>query len=172
VNRSRMNSSRMNNSRTRSRRAPRRVWPRAGLQALVCALAAPLALAAVMPSGADAQAHQHAIANALAQAAQVQTSVSDYRQRTNAFPANNAEAMLKPPLALASADVKSISVRDAGVIEVTLTASSGVDDGVIVLTPQLPKTANTGPIEWRCVSPSYSTIADMTGGNCEYSKLP
>jgi len=162
----------MNDSRTKSRRARHHTWPRAGLQALVCALAAPLALAAVMPSGADAQAHQHAIANALALAAQVQSSITDYRQRTNAFPSSNTEAMLNPPLAIASADVKSISVRDAGVIEVTLTASSGVDDGVIVLTPQLPKTANTGPIEWRCASPSYSTIADMTGGNCEYTKLP
>jgi len=135
-------------------------------------LAAPLALAAVMPSGADAQAHQHAIANALALAVQVQNSVSDVRQRNNAFPSSNAEALVNPPTMIASADVKSISVRDGGVVEVTLTASSGVDDGVIVLTPQLPKTANTGPIEWHCASPSYSTIADMTGGNCEYSKLP
>lgn len=140
------------------------------LPALLCGSA--LAAAAVMPSAADTQAHQQAIANALALAAPVQARVADYRQRSNAFPSSNAEAMVNPPTVIASADVKSINVRSAGVVEVTLTGTSGVDDGVIVLTPQIPKTADDGHIEWHCASASYTTIADMTRGQCEYSKLP
>ena len=140
--------------------------------ALVYGFAAISAGAAVMPSDADMQAHQHAIANALALAAQVQARVVDYRQTNKAFPSSNAEAHVNPPTMIASADVKSISVRGEGVVEVTLTATSGVDDGVIVLTPAAPKTSNDGNIEWHCASASYATISDMTGGQCAYSKLP
>jgi hypothetical protein len=43
---------------------------------------------------------------------------------------------------------------------------------MIVLTPTIAKTSDDGHVEWHCASPSYSTIADMTGGTCEYSKLP
>lgn len=55
-------------------------WRNSGVAAalLLCAVAgAPHA--AVLPSAADAQAHQHAIANALALASQVQGRVTDYR---------------------------------------------------------------------------------------------
>lgn len=145
---------------------------RQGMLACASLCGASLAGAAVMPSAADAQAHQHAIANALGLAAQVQARVLDYRQRNNAFPGSNAEAMINPSEQIASADVKSISVRGAGVVEVTLTGTSGVDDGVIVLTPATPKTADDGNVEWHCASASYATISDMTGGRCVYSKLP
>jgi len=140
------------------------------LAALLCG--ASLAGATAMPSAADAQARQHAVANALALAAQVQARVADYRQRNNAFPSSNAEAQVNPPTVIATADVKSITVRGEGVVEVALTQTSGVEDGVIVLTPQIAKTADDGHVEWRCASASYATIADMTGGQCEYSKLP
>lgn len=80
--------------------------------------------------------------------------------------------MVNPPAAISTADVKSIRVHDAGVVEVTLSATSGVDGGVIVLTPQIPKTSDDGNVEWRCASASYASIGDMTGGKCEYSKLP
>jgi len=143
-----------------------------GAAALLCSAACGMATAAVMPSASDAQAHQYAIANALTLAAQVQARVTDYRQRNDGFPSGNAEAAINPPTVIATADVKSISVRDAGVVEVTLTATSGIDDGVIILTPTAAKTSDDRHVEWHCTSPSYSTIADITGGNCEYSKLP
>ncbi|HZP66510.1 MAG TPA: pilin [Rudaea sp.] len=130
------------------------------------------AMVAETPSTADAQMHAVAIANALSAAAKVQAAVIAYRQHHKEFPSSNQEAAIKPPAAFMTADVKGITVRDAGVVEVTLTGSSGVDDGSIVLTPTLANDPDSLKIDWTCASPSYATIADITGGVCEYTKQP
>ena len=84
----------------------------------------------------------------------------------------SASAGVKPGGALATPDVKSIDVTANGVVVVTLTGNSGIDGGQIVFTPNMEDNPDAGMIRWVCTSPNYSTIADATGGNCEYSKLP
>ncbi len=124
------------------------------------------------PSTLDIQKHYTAIGNAIGQVGNVEQLVGAYHQRANKFPSSNAEAGVKPGGALASADVKSIDITGNGVIVATLTGNSGVDGGQIIFTPNMEDNPDAGMIRWVCTSPSYSTIADATGGNCEYSKLP
>jgi type IV pilus assembly protein PilA len=140
-------------------------------------LAAALASGAIAaeketPSTIDIQKHTAAIGNAMAQAGNVEQLVAAFHQRNNTFPSNNAEAGVKPGGALASADVKSIDVTANGVVIATLTGNSGIDGGQIFFTPLLSDSPDDGVIRWRCTSPNYSTISDITGGSCEYSKLP
>ena len=108
----------------------------------------------------------------LSQATNVQQLVAAFHLRNNAFPSSNAEAGVKPGGALASPDVKSIDVTANGVVVATLTGNSGIDGGQIFFTPLLSDNPDDGVIRWKCTSPNYSTISDITGGNCEYSKLP
>jgi Pilin (bacterial filament) len=122
------------------------------------------------PSSVDMQKHNVAIGSAIAQAAGVEQLVAAYHQRTNNFPGSNAEAGVKPAASLASPDVTSIEVTSGGSVVVTLTATSGIDGGTIVFTPAT--NTDESSVDWTCKSPSYSTIADDTGGVCEYSKLP
>ena len=144
---------------------------RIGMIAIFAASAA-MAAEKETPSTVDIQKHNASIGNALGQAANVEQLVGAYRQRTNTFPSSNAEAGVKPGGALATPDVKSIDVTANGVIVVTLTGNSGIDGGQIVLTPNMEDNPDAGMLRWVCTSPNYSTIADATGGNCEYSKLP
>ncbi len=124
------------------------------------------------PSSIDAQKHTSSIANAMSQAAAVQQLVNAYHQRTNSFPSSNAEAGVKPGGTLASADIKSIDIQNNGVVIAILTGNSGVDGGQIVFTPTVSQNTDEGVVDWKCTSPNFSTIADVTGGTCEYSKLP
>jgi hypothetical protein len=124
------------------------------------------------PSTVDIQKHNTSIGNALGQVNSVEQLVATFHQRNNAFPSSNAEAGVKPGGALASPDVKSIDVTGNGVIVATLTGNSGIDGGQLILTPTMSDNPDDGVIRWKCTSPNYSTIADATGGNCEYSKLP
>jgi hypothetical protein len=123
------------------------------------------------PSSVDIQRHTTAISNAIAQAAGVQQLVAAYHQRTNNFPGSNAEAGVKPAASLASPDVRSVEVTGAGVVVVTLTATSGNDGGTIAFTPAVSN-GDENLVDWTCRSSSFSTISDDTGGVCEYSKLP
>jgi type IV pilus assembly protein PilA len=123
------------------------------------------------PSSVDIQRHTTAIGSALAQAAGVQQIVVAYHQRTNNFPASNADAGVKPAASLVSPDVRSIEVASGGVVVVTLTATSGTDGGTITFTPTVSN-GDENLVEWTCRSSSFSTISDDTGGVCEYSKLP
>jgi Pilin (bacterial filament) len=165
-----MNDQGSNSANTRS---TCRFNKRPALSALLLAVACASAPAwAATSSSADEQARGFAIGKALAAAADVQARVVDYSRRNNKLPSSNGDLAIADPGVWTSADVKSVAVLDGGVVQVTLTSSSGVDDGTIVLTPTMPKNDATATIEWHCASPSYNTISDITHGSCEYSKLP
>jgi hypothetical protein len=123
-------------------------------------------------SAADAQAHAQAISNVIARVGSVQGAVADFRRRHNALPGSNQEAGVGPPAAYATPDLKGIAVLPDGVVQATLTATSGVDDGTIVWRPAKSQTHDENDIDWKCASPSYSTISDITFGVCEYSNQP
>jgi hypothetical protein len=123
-------------------------------------------------STVDIQKHYASIGNAIGQVGSVEQLVASFHQRNNAFPTSNAEAGVKPGGAMASADVKSIDIGGNGVITATLTGNSGIDGGQLVFTPNTNDNPDGGVIRWVCTSPNFSTIADATGGNCEYTKLP
>jgi hypothetical protein len=123
-------------------------------------------------STVDIQKHYASIGNAIGQVGSVEQLVASFHQRNNAFPTSNAEAGVKPGGAMASADVKSIDISGNGVITATLTGNSGIDGGQLVFTPNTNDNPDGGVIRWVCTSPNFSTIADATGGNCEYTKLP
>lgn len=125
----------------------------------------------VRSSAADRQLHDQVINNALGMTAKVRQAVENYRLHHNAFPSDSADIGLNPA-SWASEDIRQVTVGTNGMIEITLAASSGVDGGVIRLTPTVSANTDQNTVDWACTSPSYSTIADTTSGFCEYSKLP
>jgi hypothetical protein len=127
---------------------------------------------AATPSAADVQRHHMAINKALTTAAPFKEAVESYRRHHDDFPSSNLEAGLQPPDIYKNPDVSQVSINDHGIINVMLTASSGADGGVIVLTPNMPKTSDDFVVEWKCTSANYSDISDATLGFCEYTKVP
>lgn len=120
----------------------------------------------------DVQLHNQVIRQALAAAAPVRSSVEQFYLHHKAFPASNAELGMNLPQTYRNYDVQAIAVGANGIIDIALTPSSGVDGGTIRLTPSLSSTSGVPTFEWACRSPSYTTIADATGGNCEYTNQP
>ena len=127
---------------------------------------------AAVPSENDIEAQNQAIGKALAMAAQAKATVEEFRRRSKTFPASNTDAGMNPPATYRNYDVKGITIGSGGVVEITMTASSGMDGGIIRLTPRAAANTDSNMVEWTCASPSFSRIADATGGACEYTNQP
>jgi len=149
----------------------RKLLPEASLL-FAMAIGASIASAAETSSAADVQLHHAAINQALTTAAPFKAAVESYRRHHDDFPASNLDAGLQPPDMYRNPDVRQVAIDRGGTINVTLTASSGVDGGVIVLTPKLPKNSDDFAVEWKCTTASYSDASDATLGLCEYTKVP
>lgn len=130
------------------------------------------AAGAEKPSAADVQLHHTAINHALVTAGPFKAAVESYRRHHDDFPESNLDAGLQPPDMYKNPDVHQVAIAHGGVINVTLTASSGMDGGVIVLTPNMPKNSDDFAVEWKCTTASYSDASDATLGLCEYTKVP
>jgi hypothetical protein len=126
---------------------------------------------AVRSSETDAVAQKNSISGALAAAVPAKGAVEAYRLHHGAFPGNNVEAGLNSPDSYRTNDIKAIAIAEDGRIDVTLTAVSGVDGGVIRLTPKLAA-GEASAVEWKCASANYSKIGDATDGVCEYANQP
>lgn len=124
------------------------------------------------PGAADTQAHNKVLHAAVLAANPVQAKVEQFRLHTKAFPASNADVGMNLPQTYRNYDMKSVAVRPNGIIEVTMTATSGVDNGVIRFTPTATGSPEDPTIEWHCTSANYNTISDATGGVCEYTNQP
>lgn len=149
---------------------PRRLRVALALAALATAVSAG-AIDKTVPADEEKQLHDQVINNALSLTQRVRAAVENFRLRNAAYPVSSADIGLDPNT-WASGDIKSVSVGANGMIEIRLGASSGVDDGVIRLTPADSATSGQLAVAWACTSPNFSTIADSTAGFCEYSKLP
>ena len=94
---------------------------------VLLAIAGAAHAAAPIKAGAlDTQTQANAVAEALQSVVKVQGAVADYRKTHDGFPANNAEAGVAAPVMYASNAVKGVAVGPDGIIDVTLTAASGV----------------------------------------------
>ena len=120
----------------------------------------------------DTQTQMNAVGEALQAVAPVEDAVKRYRLTHDAFPATNVEAGVGAPPLFASNSVRSIAVGGDGVIDVTLTAASGVDNGVIRFHPEFAAQSGGGDVHWTCASASYANIGDLTGGACEHTTQP
>lgn len=137
------------------------------------AFAVPAGAQAPTASGAaDSQAHNKVLQAAVLAANPVQAKVEQFRLHTKAFPANNADVAMNLPETYRNYDMKSVAVRPNGIVEITMTATSGVDNGLIRFTPKATGSPEDPTIEWHCTSANYSTISDATGGVCEYTNQP
>jgi len=146
-----------------------------GILMLALPLAASTAYSAdaIKADASDVATQTRVIAEALKIATPVKTVVAKYRLTHDGFPANNAEAGILEPELFAGDYVKQVSIGPDGVVGVTLTAASGVDDGVIQLRPTLARgSGQMDDITWKCSSASFANIGDLTQGTCEYSKVP
>jgi Pilin (bacterial filament) len=146
--------------------------PCISVSSLALLLATAAAAAAEKPSAADVQLHHTAINKALTTAAPFKTAVESYRRHHDDFPASNLDAGLQQPDTYKNPDVRQIAVDQGGTINIMLTASSGVDGGIIVLTPNLPKNSDDFAVEWKGTTANYTDASDATLGLCEYTKVP
>ena len=142
------------------------------LSMLLCLGAAGVWAAEAKPSSADNQAHAKAINDAIASVSAVKDAIASYRLHHDAFPTSNAEAGVQPPAAFASSALKRIEVGKDGMVEATLTAESGVNDGVIRFMPAMSPQTDLNQVDWTCTTPSYSAISDITNSLCIYGKNP
>ncbi|MDR3386060.1 MAG: pilin [Rudaea sp.] len=141
--------------------------------ALLLALSATgVSAADIKSSAAENQAHAAAINSAIAGVNNVKDAIARYRLHNKDFPSSNDEAAIPPPAAFATSALKRIEVGRNGVIQATLTADSGVDDGVIIFTPAMSAQTDLNQVDWTCTTPSYSDISDITNSLCVYSKNP
>jgi hypothetical protein len=76
------------------------------------------------------------------------------------------------PERFASNSVKRLAIGPDGVIDVMLTAASGVDGGMIRFHPDYTPQSGGGDVHWTCASADYSNIGDLTGGVCKYTNQP
>jgi|SRR5579863_1232402 len=146
-----------------------------GAAAAIAIMSASIAAGGAEPrkvGASDVAAQTRAISDAIASIAYIKQAVAQYRLNHDGFPASNAEAGVKPPLAFASDTVKKVNISDEGVIDMTLTALSGVDDGVIRFRPTLAPESDQGQVQWACTSASYADISDLTTGTCTYTNQP
>lgn len=120
----------------------------------------------------DTQTQMNAVTEALQAVGPVKEAVKRYRLAHDGFPASNAEAGVPPPAQFASNSVRTITVGPDGVIDVTLTAASGLDGGLIRFHPDYAPQSGGGDVHWSCASETYANIGDLTGGNCEHTKMP
>jgi hypothetical protein len=137
------------------------------LASTVCSAAEPVKAGAL-----DTQTQMNAVTEALQAVAPVEEAVKRYRLSHDGFPASNAEAGVAPPVQFASNSVHTITVGPDGVIDVSMTAASGVDAGVIRFRPDYAPQSGGGDVHWSCASASFANIGDLTGGNCEHTKMP
>jgi hypothetical protein len=120
----------------------------------------------------DPDAQMSVVGEAMQAVLIVQQAVASYRASHGGFPASNEQAGLPAPGQFATNSVKRVVIGSDGVIDVMLTAASGVDGGVIRFHPRYAAESGGGNVHWTCASGSYSNIGDLTGGVCEYTNQP
>jgi hypothetical protein len=141
----------------------------------IAATALSLSTTAAEPAKAgasDVDMQKNAVAEAVQAVMPVEQAVRSYRLTHDGFPASNAEAAVAAPASFASNSVKGVMIGPEGVIDVSLTAASGVDGGVIRFHPEFAPQSGGGDVHWTCASASYASIGDLTGGTCEYTTQP
>ena len=136
-----------------------------------CAVPA-LAAEPVKAGALDTQTQMNAVGEAMQAVGPVEEAVKRYRLTHDGFPVTNVEAGVGAPPLFASNSVRSVAVGGDGIIDVTLTAASGVDGGVIRFHPAYAQQSGGGDVHWTCASASYANIGDLTGGACEHSTQP
>jgi hypothetical protein len=105
------------------------------------------------------------LAEGLHIAASAKTAVAESYMTQMRWPSSNREAGLPDANQLKGQSLQSVRLSGAGVISLTFDAKSGVDRGVIRLTPKARQ--NGGAVSWQCESPSYENIATVIA-ECVY----
>jgi hypothetical protein len=123
-------------------------------------------------SDVDQDVQMSVVGEAMEAVVLVKQSVASFRRTHDDFPVDNAQAGIPPPERFASNSVKRVAIGPEGVIDLTLTAASGVDGGMIRFHPDYVPQSGGGDVHWTCASASYSNIGDLTGGVCRYTNQP
>ena len=105
------------------------------------------------------------IVDGLVSANNLKLYVTEYMYENGVWPENNAALNLAPPLELARKALKKIEILNGKII-LTYNEKSGVDGGVITLTPVVDF-----ELRWDCQSSTYKEIETYYPG-CRYINLP
>lgn len=95
------------------------------------------------------------LANGLSMAGPVKTYIMEYFSSSGKFPVDNSLVGLPEPERFSDNTVRSVAIQD-GVIVITYTEKTGVDGGIIRLTPEPDDMGYM--MKWHCESPSYPNI--------------
>lgn len=95
------------------------------------------------------------ITSGIASGASLQLYVIDYRQEKGMMPKNNADLKLATPKELARGALKSIEIKNGHII-LTYNEKSGVDNGMIILSPKIDFETR-----WTCKTDSFNGIEEF-----------
>ena len=96
----------------------------------------------------------------------VRNQVDYYYNLVGLLPSSNHDLDLPAPEKFSGDSLISLEVSEGGVITATFNEKSGVENGVIVFTPDV-ENMHMG-IKWRCSTPSYKKI-NVYSLHCEYN---
>ena len=95
------------------------------------------------------------------------TAVAEALMTNGTAPNSNAEAGLPAAADLHGQSLRETRVGAGGVVELVYDAKTGVDGGIIRLTPDVALAVQSGVINWRCESSDYPEISKFMPG-CSY----
>ncbi|MGB0134655.1 pilin [Dokdonella sp.] len=110
-----------------------------------------------------------AIREAMVVAFSARNSVSESYMSSGRMPASNAQTGLGEPETYRGQSLLSMQVSEGGRIVLTFDATSSVEGGTVVLTPNLDGNESMG-VQWKCVTHDYPLIARAWpySPGCEY----
>lgn len=97
--------------------------------------------------------------------ANVKQQLAEFYQNRGEFPSSNKELGLSEPGRFVGQSLMSLDVSEGGVITLRYDKKSGVENGIIRLTPDVSNPAMG--IQWRCVTPSYQNVGAFMP-QCKY----
>lgn len=106
------------------------------------------------------------IVEGISVAGRAKVHVAMYYEIASAFPSSNQDLGLPSPEKFIGQSLTSLRVSEGGVITLTYNSKSGIENGVIQLTPSISPAMG---IQWKCSTPSYKTIIQIMP-TCEYVK--
>jgi hypothetical protein len=116
-----------------------------------------------------AQAHEaQVIREALVVASSAKAAVAEYYLTTGEMPGDNAQLGLGAADTWRGTSLRSLQIAEGGRILLAFDETSGVNDGVIELTPDLADNESMG-VQWQCATHDFPHIARVwPGSGCAY----
>jgi|GEM_PF-4594746 len=105
------------------------------------------------------------MASGLSLASRLKPRIMEHYMMEGRFPESNGDVGLPDPDRMGSHGVRSVGITEEGGIEITYGPETGIDGGVVLLSPT--ERAQAGRVDWNCTTPDYPDIARFLP-TCQY----